>query len=169
MRSTVYWIDGPWPGRLAIVARPRGGDWLEDEVKGWREARLGTVVSLLTDAETTELGLEKEEQWARTRGLDFHTFPIPDRGVPHSRAELLALLAEVEEHLVSGENVAIHCRQGIGRSALVAAALLVTTGDTPEAAFRKIGEARGCPVPETEQQLEWVRDFSHQSVPTARW
>lgn len=30
MRATLYWIDGVWPGRLAIVPRPRGDDWLED-------------------------------------------------------------------------------------------------------------------------------------------
>ena len=30
--KTVYWLDGPWLGRLAIVARPRGDEWLTDEL-----------------------------------------------------------------------------------------------------------------------------------------
>jgi hypothetical protein len=29
---TLYWIEGPWTGRLAISARPRGWDWLQDDV-----------------------------------------------------------------------------------------------------------------------------------------
>jgi hypothetical protein len=35
MRPLIYWINTPWPGRLAIVPRPRGGDWLEEEVGAW--------------------------------------------------------------------------------------------------------------------------------------
>jgi hypothetical protein len=32
MRAQLYWIEGPWAGHFAIVPRPRGGDWLEDEI-----------------------------------------------------------------------------------------------------------------------------------------
>jgi len=28
MLTELHWVDGPWPGRLAVAARPRGGDWL---------------------------------------------------------------------------------------------------------------------------------------------
>lgn len=53
MAGTVNWIDGLWNGRVAIVARPRGGKWLADEIDQWRKAGLGVVVSLLTPGETT--------------------------------------------------------------------------------------------------------------------
>ena len=33
--STIYWIDGVSSGRLAIMARPRAGDWLDDEIANW--------------------------------------------------------------------------------------------------------------------------------------
>jgi hypothetical protein len=58
--TQLFWIDGPWPGRLALAARPRGGDWLEDEMKAWAQSGVGTVVSLLTRDEELSLGLEKE-------------------------------------------------------------------------------------------------------------
>ena len=29
--STFYTIDDVWPGRLAVLARPRGHDWLDDD------------------------------------------------------------------------------------------------------------------------------------------
>ena len=33
MGTKLYWVDGPWLGKLALAARPRGGDWLCDELK----------------------------------------------------------------------------------------------------------------------------------------
>ena len=69
MRTTVYRIAGPWHGRLAIVPRPRGGDWLEEEVRSWREAGLDVMVSLLTYDENTELELCQEELLCRAQGI----------------------------------------------------------------------------------------------------
>ncbi len=57
MRTNLYWIDGPWLGRLAISPRPRGNDWLEDEVRGWKQAGVDVVMSLLTEDERVDLGL----------------------------------------------------------------------------------------------------------------
>ena len=45
------------------------------------------------------------------------------------------------------------------RSALIAASLLVSAGEDPEEAFRRIESARGAPVPDTHTQREWVADW----------
>lgn len=160
MRAEVNWVPGPWPGRLGIVPRPRGGDWLRDDVRSWREAGFGVVASLLTPEEETELGLQLEMPHARGVGLEFHAFPIPDRGVPASRTETDDLIRALKRALESGRSVALHCRQGIGRSAPIAAALLVSTGEEPQSAFRTIEAARGIPVPETDAQREWVEELA---------
>src|SRR4029077_1726869 len=47
MRSELHRVDGPWPAKLAIGPRPRGGDWPADEVADWGRAGVGEVVSLL--------------------------------------------------------------------------------------------------------------------------
>ena len=39
---------------------------------------------------------------------------------------------------------------------MLAACVLVTNGYSPDAAFRTIEEARGCPVPDTQEQRQWV-------------
>jgi hypothetical protein len=156
MRTEVYWVPGPWPGRLGILPRPRGGDWLEDEVRSWRDSGLDVVTSLLTPDEVPELGLQDEAARSRAEGLEFHAFPIPDRGVPGSRAEMASLLTGLEQALRSGKNVAVHCRQGIGRSSLVIASLLASAGEDPDEAFRRIEEARGTSVPDTTEQRDWV-------------
>jgi protein-tyrosine phosphatase len=160
MRSEVYWVPGPWQGRLGIVPRPRGGDWLEDEVRSWRAAGIDVVASLLTPDEVTELDLQQEAMLSREAGLAFCSFPIPDYGVPRSRASMTDLVGDLEKALKSGKNVAVHCRQGIGRSSVVAASVLVSAGTETDEAFRRIESARGRPVPDTAEQREWVRNLS---------
>ena len=82
MKTEYYWIKGPWKGRLAIVPRPRGGDWLEDEIHSWHEAGLEITVSLLTPPEIEEFDLDPEEELARAQDIEFIPSPIPDRGIP---------------------------------------------------------------------------------------
>lgn len=165
MGISLYWINGPRPGRLAIAPRPRGGDWLEDEVRSWRDSGVDEVVSLLTPDEVAELALDQEGKWCRAHGIQFHSFSIPDRGIPTSRDGLNDLVQGLERILNAGKTVALHCRQGIGRSALVAAVLLVSSGKAPEMAWEAICQARGCPVPDTIEQRDWMKGFAqaHQA------
>jgi protein-tyrosine phosphatase len=162
MKAEVYWVPGSWPGRLGILPRPRGGDWLEDEVRSWRASGVDVVASLLTPDEIAEFELQKEEARSRAEGLDYYAFPIPDRGVPQSRTDLAKLVGRLEKALKLGKNVAVHCRQGIGRSALLVAALLASAGEEPDEAFRRIEQVRGRPVPETAEQREWIDQVASQ-------
>jgi len=158
----IYSIPGPWAGQLAIVPRPRGGDWLEDELHALKSEGFDVVVSLLTGEESEELGLICEAGVSQSLGLDFLNLPIPDLNVPEPRNAAHALLSKLYDKLIAGKHVAIHCRQGIGRSGLVAASLLVLAGIDPMTAFRKTSSARGLPVPETDAQRDWVMDFSRE-------
>lgn len=167
MKAIVYWIESNWPGKLAIIPRPRGGDWLEDEVAAWKEAGLDVIVSLLEADEAADLDLRQEGKLTRGAGLEFISFPIIDRNIPASRKETLALLQLLLGRLTDGKSVGVHCRQGIGRSALVASSLLVLSGLTPEQAFQRVGAARGCVVPETSEQREWVRAVEKDGLRTA--
>ena len=123
-----YWAEGPWPGKLALAARPRGGDWLGDEAAGWRSAGIDTVLSLLTPEEEQDLDLKNEAREMKKVGMKFISFPIPDRKVPRSESEVADTLEKLDTDLSAGKNVAIHCRQGVGRTGLVAACLLIKKG-----------------------------------------
>ncbi len=82
MWTKLHWVEGRWPGKLALAARPRGGDWLEDEIANWRRAGVDTVLSLLTPEEEAELEVLREAGIAQARGMRFMSFPIPDRETP---------------------------------------------------------------------------------------
>lgn len=160
MAAKVFWIAGPWPGRLGIVPRPRGAEWLDDEIRAWREAGIDVVVSLLDRDEQTDLGLTGESTSSTASGLAFHAFPVPDRSVPRSREAVAELADQLLDALRSGKTVAVHCRQGIGRSAMMVAAALIAAGLNPETAVNTIRQSRGLEVPETEAQHQWISDFA---------
>ena len=168
MTPDLFWIPGPWRGKLAMIARPRGGDWLEDEVRGWRRAGLDIVVSLLEKDEATQLELDREGDFAESKKIRFISFPIPDRGVPASTKDALSLLGNLATALEEGKNVAVHCRQSVGRSGLIAAGLLVTSGVRADEAIEVVCSARGETVPETPAQLQWIRQLpSEYLVPAS--
>jgi len=156
IKPDVYWIEGPGRGKLAILARPRGGDWLTDEVEGWKTAGVDVVVSVLTSGEESELGLTSEAEIVKRAGLTYINFPIADYSVPPSKIPIQQLAAELNDQLSRGARIGVHCRQGIGRSSLVAACVLVTSGESPQSAFEHIERARGRSVPDTAEQKDWV-------------
>jgi protein-tyrosine phosphatase len=156
MSPELFWIPGPWRGRLAVVTRPRGGDWLEEEANGWRRAGIDVVVSLLENDEAAQLDLVDERRIAEANSILFISFPIPDRGVPASVPAAISLVASIAVALEGGKNVAVHCRQGIGRSGLIVAGVLANSGVSPEQAMRVVSSARGLAVPETSEQRLWL-------------
>jgi protein-tyrosine phosphatase len=158
-------IPAPTPGRLVIVPRPRGGDWLADEIAGWRRAGVGVAVSLLTAEEANDLAAEAT--LCGSHGVRFESLPIPDCDVPNSTSAVSDLAERLIVDLAAGRTVAIHCRQGIGRSALVAASVLTLLGVDAADAVGRIASARGRPVPETPEQSAWIMAFARKHATDA--
>jgi protein-tyrosine phosphatase len=156
----LYWIKPLAPARLAMAPRPRAGEWLQEELAGWRAAGVDTVVSLLEAAELRELDLSAEEALSTDLGMRYVSFPIPDRGIPASRRQALELAQDLARQLLEGRGVVIHCRAGIGRSGLMAACVLVALGHRPGEVFAMLTAARGLEVPDTPEQARWVQDCS---------
>jgi hypothetical protein len=149
---------------LAIMARPRAGDWLSEEIASWDSAGVRTVVSLLEPAEVAELGLGEEARLCSSVGIDFLSFPIADRGVPSSIRALNELVYPLVVKIRDGHLVAVHCRAGIGRSSLVAAAILVRAGIPYPKVFPALSKARGVAVPDTEAQVNWLQAYAQAAV-----
>jgi protein-tyrosine phosphatase len=148
------------PGiKLAIMPRPRAGDWLEDEVASWRRSGIDVVVSLLQDEEIAELGLDREGDLCRTAGLRFVQLGIPDRGVPSSSLVVTELVQSLRSELRAGRGVGIHCRMGVGRSAMMAVCVLAVLGTPLESAWQAVSAARRLAVPDTTAQRNWVSEW----------
>jgi protein-tyrosine phosphatase len=160
MKPTIYWIEKPGEGRIAVLARPRGDDWLEHEILGWREEGIDVVVSLLTEPEDRLLGLSLEAELCRNNGLTFICFPIEDCDVPLSSEATLQLVKKLDALLSSGKSIGFHCRGALGRSPLIAACVLMYSGKSAEESFQIVGAARGLEVPQTTEQEVWGKSFA---------
>ena len=168
MKPVIYWIEHSGPGRLAILARPQGDEGLENDIQGWRDAGVDTVVSMLTASDNSYLGLSTEGELCRSNGLGFISFPIEDFGVPASLEVTLELVKELDELLASGKSIGFHCNGCIGRAPLIASCVLIYSGESADKAFELISTARGYPIPEAARQAEWGRDFARQLSSSAR-
>ena len=168
MATRLFWISGISRGRLAVSARPCGGDDLASEVDGWKRNGVDTVVSLLTPSEIRELQLDGEREACRAAGIEFIHFPIADRGLPDSAAAFTALIRRIEAQLEQNRGVLIHCRAGIGRTGMLASLVLIALGADADSAFARVG-ARRAPVrvPDTGEQREWALKIARELVPAA--
>lgn len=164
MRATIYSIKEAAPSRIAIVARPRGGDWLCDELSALSREGIDVLVSMLTQEEANELGLHRESEECEAAAIKFVNLPIPDRSVPLDRDSFLRSVEDLAEMVRTGRFLGVHCRASIGRSSVLAISVLMQLGWDADKAFHAVESARGCSIPDTPEQRLWVI----QNVPAKR-
>jgi protein-tyrosine phosphatase len=158
VQPTIYEIASIGAGKLSVMAMPASGESIEEEFAGLRVLGISHVVSLLEDDEQKDVGLNDEELLCERNGMRFTSFPIIDRDVPQ-KADGLALTSALHQDIEDGEHVVIHCRAGIGRTGLIASAVLVSAGHSPDEAIHMVSFARGVLIPETDEQDRWVRSL----------
>jgi protein-tyrosine phosphatase len=158
MFTKIYWIHQFGNAtKLGIMARPRGGDWLADEIANLKKQNVGLLVSLLEKEEVGELGLRQQETICKSNGIEFINFPIADRDIPKTSDKIDWLVDYLTSKLQDGTSVVIHCRMGIGRSSIVAASVLLRAGLKADNIIDNISKIRGLKVPDTDKQLKWLR------------
>ncbi len=158
MTSKIYWINEAQIGhqRIGTMARPRGNDWLTGEMKGLKSRGVDGLVCLLTLAEMKELKLTEEAALCRQSEMEFYHFPIEDINVPQSKRAFLNLVTQLTHKVREGQRLVMHCRMGIGRSSLLAGAIMIQLGYAGKDVFDIIGQYRGLRVPDKEMQKEWL-------------
>lgn len=161
--NEICWIKGEPAAKLAIVLRPRGGDWLSDEMRRIRIGGIDTLVSLLEPHEADWLELGEESSAAEQAGLHFLNFPIPDRTVPQALSPFRAFIEELAQRSRRGERIGFHCRGCIGRATIAAACTLIHLGWNPAGALNAIEQARRLPVPDTPEQANWILNYKAES------
>lgn len=157
MEPDIYQVEMIGSGSLSVMAKPVFGEWIEDEFAGI--ARFGNrIVSLLEKHEAIEVGLSKECELTERNGMEYISFPIPDRGLSSSVDQFSSFTKRLYHEATGGLHTVIHCRAGIGRTGIVAAGVLLHCGFTPEEAFEHISSKRGVLVPDTKEQIDWIKN-----------
>ena len=143
------------------MPRPHGFN----DVRELRTAGAQHLVCMMQSDEMQECGLNDLSKWCADTGLRLLHLPVKDRGLPTDPASVLAAAHQLAATLQAGESVVVHCRGGIGRASLMAAVVLRVLGYSADDAFDMIRHARGCPVPDTDDQRRWVRDLELAAAP----
>ena len=151
-----FTIDAIGKGFLAVSAHPAQCGNAAVMISDMATGGVRQVVSLLQPGESRELGLVNEEALVNAQSMEFVSFPIPDMGLPESVNDFARLSQKLFHQVEAGINTLIHCRAGIGRSGLLAAAVLLHGGRSVQQAFTQVSHMRGCQVPETAQQGDWL-------------
>ena len=156
MLTSIFWVPTDCKGKLGVMPRPRGNDWLEDEVAHWKTQGVSIVASALTTEEEAELALGAEEDLCDRAGIDFRSHPIQDRSVPEDPESFRAFVDALYGDLHEGRVITVHCRMGIGRAGMIGAGVLVRCGHSARSAFDLVAKSRGRPVPDTPEQRDWI-------------
>jgi ADP-ribosylglycohydrolase len=105
---------------------------------------------------------------------DIERFPIRDNGVPRAMDAFDRLVDTLARDVAAGVPIAVHCWGGIGRTGMVAAALLVRFGWPVEEALAEVNRQwrrtpkvsrdhhRTRTAPETQAQCDFVTQWAHE-------
>jgi protein-tyrosine phosphatase len=97
---------------------------IEEEFQELKLLKITAILSLQTDQDRGDGGIEGEQTAARKAGLAFASVPIED----FNRADLQTCLPDsvdaLERMLKQGHTVYVHCTAGVSRSPTVVAAYL---------------------------------------------
>jgi protein-tyrosine phosphatase len=159
MGAELFWVEGAFPGRVAVAARPRGGAWLADDLRSLRESGVDVLVSALAERDVRELQLEDEGAHAEAAGIHFIHLPMPNLLTP-AFEHAAPVFRQLADFVRAGKCVAAHCYGGVGRSPLIIASTLALLEHDPEDAWERIARARGREVPDTLIQRRWVSSFA---------
>lgn len=165
--------DLPTPGKLGLTFAPgkKGasvytqGGWDRDLATDLDalvdQFGMDALVSLMEEFEYPMLEIAELFQEVERRGVELIHYPIRDVSVPpaDAMADFARLIEGIRARLESGATVVTHCRGGLGRTGLVAAAVLVAAGHEPERAIAAVRQARPGTL-ETREQERYVHDFA---------
>ena len=123
---------------------PRG-----EVFQAYLDHAVSSVVVLVQDENIVEESGRDLLQWYAQKGWRVLHLPIRDYGTP-DLVELKEVVDEILRRATSGENVAIHCLKGVGRTGMVLACMA-----------KRVFNLQGV------QAIEWVRDYVPGAVETA--
>ncbi len=129
----------------------------------FQKSRVSVVLVLAGRVECLErTGIDLIDFYHK-RGLQVIHLPIPDFGVPN-KTPLKKILQRIIRLANDGQNIAIHCYAGVGRTGTIAACLAGEIfGDSGEEAIRRVRTWIGEGSVETHQQKKFVLEYCKEA------
>lgn len=129
------------------------------EVEELRSLGITAILSLQTDEDLAERGVEWEEKAALAAKLTFRNVPVRDFDGADLQRKLPICVVVLDRMLKAGHTVYLHCTAGAGRSPTVAAAYLHWCLVWPlERALAHVRKVRDCsPNAEAIRGTRWPR------------
>lgn len=156
--SNSYWV---LPGRLLAGEHPAVIDRAEsrDRIGRLRLANLTSYIDL------TEPGEQPEYRHLLAKRAEYVRSSIVDCAVPHNVTQTIELIRLIRVALAAKRGVYVHCRAGIGRTALVIGCYLADEEGDGDAALERVNllwrqsaRAQTWPrVPQTPEQADYIR------------
>ncbi len=161
MEPELYCAETPEiSGRVIITRRPRGFQFLDEDVATWRARGIDAVVSLLEVGEAELIGLDHQGEVCRKHGIVFVPYPLVDFSTPPAPAKVRPTIEGLAGLISNGKSVAFHCYASRGRSPTLAAAVLIELGLSADDAMARLSRARRHVIPETPEQRQWILDYA---------
>ena len=142
-------------GILCIMPCPRS-DSLAQDLGHYMQLGINKIVSLLENKEAIKLGVALEDRLCQELGIEFQSFPIPDRKIPAQLNKFENLVEQLYAELQQGKNITVHCFAGIGRTGVLAGRLLMRDGMSPQDAIELMSQIRGRNMPQSQEQYEFL-------------
>ena len=159
-----YWVV---PGKLLAGEYPGARD-AEEARRRLRSFLAAGVRHFIDLTEVGELEpyaeLLTEEAGS---GISYKRIPIRDVSVPEEPKTTAEIIAAIDRAMAEGGITYVHCWGGIGRTGLAVTCWLQESGKTPDEALTDLADKwRSCAKsnrkpssPETDEQMEWVKDW----------
>jgi tetratricopeptide (TPR) repeat protein len=151
----LYPVDVPTPGRLSLSGMPAERSARNAVLRGFGPCGVDVVVS------TLRADLSEDGRGSGSAGVEFIVFPI-EAGRPPRGPAFDLLVATVIARLRAGSSVALVCRTGAERGALVAAAVCVQLGLSPETAWSHVEQSRQVPLAVSPAQRVWLDRYARR-------
>jgi ADP-ribosylglycohydrolase len=162
-----YWL---LPGRMLVGAYPgsRSRAQAMERLRRLLESGVTCFIDLTEPDEIASYEALLPFETPDGRRVEHLREPIVDHGVPASRETMARILAMIDGALDSGHTVYLHCRAGIGRSAMAAGCWLAERSGDGGQALRELAACwpqaaqsrHWLRVPETDEQVRFVLDWA---------
>ena len=160
----IDWLDPniTTPGKIGLTILPGRKDRgrsLKEDISVMKKEKITHVLTLITSNEFQDYGVEDLLDAYVKAGFKTKHFPILDHSVS-SVPEMDDTVDWITDVLEKGGNLMIHCLGGLGRSGIVSASYLVSTGMSPQGAIGAVRRARSSKAIENTYQEQFVRRYA---------